>query len=106
MRKLCLARPGATEEFPFGEGVSVFMVERKMFALSMLGRRPLRVKPSSGTTTSAMSCGGSSESADRSGSGMPKPFCSTVDEPRPMPNSKRPSERWSSNATRSATRAG
>ena len=37
---------------------------------------------------------------------MPKPFCSVVDEPRPMPNSKRPSDRWSSIATRSATRAG
>ena len=41
-----------------------------------------------------------------SGSGMPKPFCSVVDEPRPVPNSKRPSERWSSMATRSAMRAG
>ena len=42
----------------------------------------------------------------RSGSVMPNPFCSVVDEPRPMPNSKRPSERWSSSATRSAIRAG
>ena len=40
------------------------------------------------------------------GLGMPKPCCSVVDEPRPMPNSKRPSLRWSSIATRSATRAG
>ena len=39
-------------------------------------------------------------------SSMPKPFCSVVDEPRPVPNSKRPSDRWSSMATRSATRAG
>ena len=37
---------------------------------------------------------------------MPKPFCSVVEEPRPVPNSKRPSERWSSMATRSAMRAG
>jgi predicted DNA-binding protein (MmcQ/YjbR family) len=43
LRKLCLALPGAREEFPFGQGVSVFMVERKMFALSMLARRPLKV---------------------------------------------------------------
>ena len=42
----------------------------------------------------------------RSGSSMPKPACSVVDEPRPVPNSKRPSLRWSSMATRSATRAG
>src|SRR6266576_3974736 len=41
-----------------------------------------------------------------SGSGIPKPCCSVVDEPRPIPNSNRPSERWSSMATRSATRAG
>jgi predicted DNA-binding protein (MmcQ/YjbR family) len=32
-----------TEEFPFGEGVSVFKVAGKMFALSMLERRPLKV---------------------------------------------------------------
>ena len=37
---------------------------------------------------------------------MPKPRCSVVDEPRPIPNSKRPPDRWSSIATRSATRAG
>src|SRR5947199_6494165 len=37
---------------------------------------------------------------------MPKPNTSVVDEPRPVPNSKRPSERWSSMATRSAMRAG
>src|SRR2546427_1430188 len=39
-------------------------------------------------------------------SGMPKPLNSVDDEPRPVPNSKRPSLRWSSMATRSATRAG
>jgi hypothetical protein len=37
---------------------------------------------------------------------MPKPRNSVDDEPRPVPNSKRPSLRWSSIATRSATRAG
>src|SRR5207302_5354991 len=37
---------------------------------------------------------------------MPKPNTSVVELPRPVPNSKRPSERWSSMATRSATRAG
>src|SRR5262245_28544964 len=39
-------------------------------------------------------------------SGMRKPLNSVVDDPRPVPNSKRPSERWSSIATRSAVRAG
>jgi predicted DNA-binding protein (MmcQ/YjbR family) len=43
LRRWCLARPGAREEFPFGERVSVFKVGGKMFALSMLGQRPLRV---------------------------------------------------------------
>jgi predicted DNA-binding protein (MmcQ/YjbR family) len=43
LRKFCLAQPGATEEFPFGADVSVFMVGGKMFALSMLARRPLKV---------------------------------------------------------------
>jgi predicted DNA-binding protein (MmcQ/YjbR family) len=43
LRKWCLARPGATEEFPFGEGVSVFKVAGKMFGLSSLGSRPLKV---------------------------------------------------------------
>ena len=41
-----------------------------------------------------------------SGSSMPNPRCSVVDEPRPMPISNRPSLRWSSVAARSAMRAG
>ena len=41
-----------------------------------------------------------------SGSMIPNPFCSVLDEPRPMPNSKRPPLRWSIIATRSAMRAG
>ncbi len=43
LRKWCLAQPGVTEEFPFGEGVSVFKVAGKMFALSGLRARPLKV---------------------------------------------------------------
>ena len=43
LRRWCLARPGATEEFPFGELTSVFKVAGKMFALSSLRARPLRV---------------------------------------------------------------
>jgi hypothetical protein len=39
-------------------------------------------------------------------SGIRKPLNSVDDDPRPVPNSKRPSERWSSIATRSAVRAG
>ena len=42
----------------------------------------------------------------RSGSRMPNPRISMVDDPRPIPNSKRPWLRLSSIATRSATRAG
>ena len=43
LRKWCLARAGVAEEFPFGQGVSVFKVAGKMFALSMLESRPLKV---------------------------------------------------------------
>jgi predicted DNA-binding protein (MmcQ/YjbR family) len=43
LRRACLARAGAREEFPFGPEVSVFKVGGKMFALSMLGAEPLRV---------------------------------------------------------------
>ena len=43
LRRWCLARPGATEEFPFGDQPSVFKVGGKMFALSALESRPLRV---------------------------------------------------------------
>jgi len=37
---------------------------------------------------------------------MRKPLNSVVDDPRPVPNSKRPGASWSSIATFSATRAG
>jgi predicted DNA-binding protein (MmcQ/YjbR family) len=43
LRRKCLARSGAREEFPFGEQPSVFKVGGKMFALSALESRPLRV---------------------------------------------------------------
>lgn len=43
LRKWCLSKPGATEEFPFGAETSVFKVAGKMFALSSLRTRPLRV---------------------------------------------------------------
>jgi predicted DNA-binding protein (MmcQ/YjbR family) len=43
LRRACLELPGAGEDFPFGEGVSVFKVRGKMFALSRLAARPLTV---------------------------------------------------------------
>jgi predicted DNA-binding protein (MmcQ/YjbR family) len=44
LRRACLAHQGSSEEFPFGPEVSVFMVERKMFALSRMDAEPpLRV---------------------------------------------------------------
>jgi predicted DNA-binding protein (MmcQ/YjbR family) len=43
LRTLCLSFTGAGEEFPFGPETSVFKVAGKMFALSQLERRPLRV---------------------------------------------------------------
>jgi predicted DNA-binding protein (MmcQ/YjbR family) len=43
LRDLCLAFPGSTETFPFGPETSVFKVAGKMFALTGLAGRPLRV---------------------------------------------------------------
>jgi predicted DNA-binding protein (MmcQ/YjbR family) len=43
LRRFCLGLPGAVEEFPFRPGLSVFKVSGKVFALSPLGDRPLRV---------------------------------------------------------------
>jgi predicted DNA-binding protein (MmcQ/YjbR family) len=43
LRALCLALPGASEDFPFGPEASVFKVAGKMFALSVLASTPLSV---------------------------------------------------------------
>jgi predicted DNA-binding protein (MmcQ/YjbR family) len=43
LRRFCLDLPGAVEEFPFRPELSVFKVAGKVFALSPLRQRPLRV---------------------------------------------------------------
>ena len=43
LRRWCLARPSAVEEFPFGPETSVFKVGGKIFALTALDARPLTV---------------------------------------------------------------
>jgi predicted DNA-binding protein (MmcQ/YjbR family) len=43
LRRTCLALPGAAEEFPFDAENAVFKVEGKIFAISRLEGRPLRV---------------------------------------------------------------
>ncbi|MFJ3584975.1 MmcQ/YjbR family DNA-binding protein [Streptomyces sp. NPDC090127] len=43
LRAFCLEFNDATEEFPFGPDTSVFKVAGKLFALSSLDGRPLRV---------------------------------------------------------------
>jgi predicted DNA-binding protein (MmcQ/YjbR family) len=43
LRALCLSFNGAVEEFPFGPETSVFKVGGKLFALSALDARPLKV---------------------------------------------------------------
>ena len=43
LRRHCLAKPGAAEDCPFGEGVSVFKVAGKIFAISDLGAVPFEV---------------------------------------------------------------
>ena len=40
LKSRCLALPGASEEFPFGDEVSVFKVGGKMFALCSLDAEP------------------------------------------------------------------
>lgn len=42
-RAYCLAKPGATEGFPFGPGALVFKVKGKMFALCGVDSQPLAV---------------------------------------------------------------
>src|SRR5947208_14862245 len=36
----CLAKPGSAEEYPFGDGVAVFKVAGRMFALVSMGPSP------------------------------------------------------------------
>jgi predicted DNA-binding protein (MmcQ/YjbR family) len=43
LRDYCLSFLGSAETFPFGPETSVFKVGGKMFALSQLAQRPLRV---------------------------------------------------------------
>ncbi len=43
LEKLCLGFPGARVEFPFDEDNSVFKVAGKIFAITRLKARPLRV---------------------------------------------------------------
>ncbi|MGZ3099049.1 MmcQ/YjbR family DNA-binding protein [Streptomyces sp. H72] len=43
LRALCLSFDAAVEDFPFDAETSVFKVQGKMFALSSLDARPLRV---------------------------------------------------------------
>ncbi len=43
LKAACLALPGAAEDFPFGDEVSVFKVGGKMFAASHLDDDPLQI---------------------------------------------------------------
>ena len=43
LREWCHARPGVTEEMPFGPITTVFKVSGKVFALSALDRSPLEL---------------------------------------------------------------
>jgi predicted DNA-binding protein (MmcQ/YjbR family) len=43
LRRRCLELPGSFEDFPFSEGLSVFKVEGKVFAITRLDARPLTV---------------------------------------------------------------
>lgn len=43
LRRYCLAKPRASEDFPFGDEVSVFKVVGRIFAISALRGIPLEV---------------------------------------------------------------
>ena len=43
LREWCLTMPGSEETFPFREGLSVFKVRGKIFALTDIRREPLTV---------------------------------------------------------------
>ena len=43
LRRCCLSKPCASEDFPFGEQVSVFKVADKVFAIADLDGLPLEV---------------------------------------------------------------
>jgi predicted DNA-binding protein (MmcQ/YjbR family) len=43
LRRVCLSLPGALETFPFREGLAVFKVEGKIFAISRLFATPLEI---------------------------------------------------------------
>jgi predicted DNA-binding protein (MmcQ/YjbR family) len=43
LRRRCLAKTGAWEDFPFGPETSVFKVGQKLFAISQLDSEPLSV---------------------------------------------------------------
>ena len=43
VRRLCLSKEGATEDFPFGDHTLVFKVGGKMFALCSLDDTPFRL---------------------------------------------------------------
>ncbi len=43
LKRHCLALPGAVEEFPFGPETSVFKAGGKVFAITRLAGRPLKV---------------------------------------------------------------
>ena len=43
LRQACLGLPGAEETAPFSEGLSVFKVEGKIFAITRLSGEPLEV---------------------------------------------------------------
>jgi predicted DNA-binding protein (MmcQ/YjbR family) len=43
LQRLCLSLPGAVETYPFAEGLAVYKVEGKIFAISRLLAVPLEV---------------------------------------------------------------
>ncbi len=78
IRDHCLAKPGVTEGFPFGEDVRVFKVMNKMFALTGLEGDPsyvnLKCDPAAGGPLSS----GRSTSRSAPGSTCIRLICSCI----------------------------
>ncbi|MEJ7737759.1 MAG: MmcQ/YjbR family DNA-binding protein [Chitinophagaceae bacterium] len=54
LRDYCIRKAGVTEGFPFGEGILVFKVKKKIFILVSLGSSPLQFNVKTNPEKSAM----------------------------------------------------
>ena len=77
LRERCLELPGTAEEFPFRPELSVFKVSGKVFALTALDQRPLRI---------SLKCERNTYSAVRPGYHLNKRHWNTVNVDGSLPD--------------------